>query len=112
MKVCYGQVYFPHINYTVDIRPFKPPPNEIGKALAWIQRKDKYGCTVYLPGHQSPGEVAHEFVHVLQYICSDRHITFEDEFEHMAYMMQHLMGRVFGYRWKPKKQRRRRRRKK
>jgi hypothetical protein len=102
VKVHYKKIYFPHINYTVDIRPFKRAPAVIEKALAWIERADKWGCTLYLPKNQSPGEVAHEMVHVLQYICADRHINFTDEFEHMAYIMQHLMGEVFGYRWKPR----------
>ena len=32
-------------------------------------------------------------------------MTFENEFEHMSYLMQYLMGRVLGYSWvaRPKK---------
>ena len=53
MKIKYGKVYLPHINYTVTIKRLKPPP----------------------------------------------------EVEHMAYLMQYLMGRVLDYSWvaRPKK---------
>ena len=43
--------------------------------------------------------VAHEFVHVLQNICKDRYMNFDDEIEHMAYIMQYLMGRAFNLEW-------------
>ena len=53
MKIKYGKIYLPHINYTVTIKRLKPPP----------------------------------------------------EVEHMAYLMQYLMGCMFGYEWigRPKK---------
>ena len=107
MKVHYGTIYLPHINYTVRIRPFQKPPDRIGKANAWIRHEDKWGCTVYFPKDQSPSEVSHELIHVLQYICVDRYMEFDGEFEHMAYTMQYLMGRVLGFGWvmrpKPKR---------
>lgn len=106
MHVRYGSVYFPHINYTVRLRRFKPPPDSIGTAMAWAQRDDKWGCTIYLPKVETPGDAAHEFIHALQWICQDREMLFEREFEHMAYMMQHLMGRVFGYEWVKKEKKR------
>lgn len=66
---------------------------------AWTQRNDKNGCTVYAPKGESPSGLAHELVHVLWYICHDRHMDFADEFEHMAYLMQYLMGQALGYEW-------------
>ena len=105
MKIKYGKIYLPHINYTVTIKRIKPPPDSIPLARAWVQRLDKWGCNIYLGEKDSPCTVAHELIHVLQYICMDRHMTFENEFEHMAYLMQYLMGCMFGYEWigRPKK---------
>lgn len=107
-NIHYGSVSLPHINYTVRIRRFKPAPDGIAGASAWTQHDDKWGCTVFLPKVETPGGAAHEFVHVLRFICIDRHMLFDDESEHMAYIMQYLMGRVFNYRWvkKPRKRRR------
>ena len=99
MKVYYGKIYLPHINYTVRIRPHKTPPASIRGAGAWVRSDDKFGCTIYLHKNETPSSVAHELVHVLRYICQERMMDFEHEEEHMAYIMQHLMGRVFGYKW-------------
>jgi hypothetical protein len=106
--VHYGSIYLPHINYTVRVQRFKPAPHSIAGAIAWTRRDDKLGCTVFLPKIETPGGVAHEFVHALRFICIDRHMLFDDESEHMAYIMQYLMGQVFNYSWvkRPRKRRR------
>ena len=44
-----------------------------------------------------PGDVAHELIHVLQFICADRNMDFVREQEHMAYIMHYLMGKVYGH---------------
>ena len=100
MKVHYGKIYLPHINYTVRIQPHKAAPARIAGAGAWICSDDKYGCTIYLRPNETPSGVAHELVHALRYICIERLMDFTAESEHMAYIMQHLMGQVFGYEWR------------
>jgi hypothetical protein len=99
MKVYYGSAYLPHIDYTVCFRPYKAPPDTIKNAKAWIRRDDRCGCTIYLPKDQTPSGLSHELIHALQYICIDRCMDFDREFEHMAYLMQYLMGKVFGFDW-------------
>ena len=96
-------VHLPHLNYTVRFRPFKEPPSGIVRAKAWVKRDDASSCTVYSPKNGSPPGLAHELVHVLWFICRDRHMDFADEFEHMAYIMQYLMGQALGYEWKAHK---------
>lgn len=100
MKTFVKTVYLPHLNYTVRFRRFKKPPDCIDRAVAWIRRDNASGCTVYLPEIATPASVAHELIHALQYICEDRHMDFNREFEHMAYLMQYLMGNAYGYKWK------------
>lgn len=91
-------IYLPHIHYTIRIRAYKTPPNEIGSALGWTDHNKSGTCTVYLPKRKpSPGDVAHELIHVLQYICVDRNMRFELEQEHFGYLMHYLMGQVLGY---------------
>lgn len=99
MKARACTVYLPHLNYTVVFRPFKKPPRKIENAKAWTRRDSSYKSTVYFSKSETPSQLAHEIVHVLHFICCDRHMQFEQEFEHMAYMMQYLMGRVLGYSW-------------
>ena len=38
---------------------------------------------------------AHEMVHVLQAICEARHMKFENEIEHMAYIMSYILEELF-----------------
>ena len=106
MKIHYGKVYLPHINYTVWFRPFKQPPRSIANARAWIQHEGPGLCSIYLLRNESPSSVAHEITHALAYICHDLHIQFEDEFEHMAYTMQYLLGFALGYEYVKSKPRR------
>lgn len=42
--------------------------------------------------------LAHEFVHVLQFICEEYAMDFVRERDHMAYTMQYLMDRSLGCR--------------
>lgn len=89
-------VQVPHLGYTVRFRPFKKPPPRLEKAKAWVKRDDRHSCTVYSPNGCTPSALAHELVHVLYFICQDRYMSFEEEFEHMAYLMQYLMGSAYG----------------
>lgn len=99
MKTTVCTAYIPHLNYTVRFRRFKKPPKSIERARAWAKRDDTNGCTVYFAKNENPCSVAHELVHVLYYICADRHMNFDYEMEHMAYLMQYLMGRALNYEW-------------
>ncbi len=93
-------IYLPHIHYTVKIREFKSPPKEISNAQAYTEHDKNGQCTVYLPkGKQEAGDVAHELIHILQFMCLDRNMRFELEQEHMGYMMHYLMGCVFNSRF-------------
>lgn len=99
MTVRRKDVYLPHIDYTVRFRPHRKPPASIAGAKAWTRRDDRHGCTVFLALKETPSGLAHELVHVLRHICIDRHMLFDDECEHMAYIMQYLMGQAVGLVW-------------
>lgn len=89
-------IYLPHLHYTVRLRHFSKAPEELNNALAWTKHDKNGVVTVYLPkGKQAYGDVAHELIHVLQFICLDRNIRFEFEHEHFGYLMHYLMGQVF-----------------
>lgn len=101
MRVHRVDVSLPHINYMVRIRPLsdvkRPRPG--ADYQAWTVRDNRRCSTVYLPQSCAPSLLAHEIVHVLRYIVLDRHMTFEHEFEHMAYIMQYVMGQALGFVW-------------
>ena len=95
-------LYLPHINYTVRVRDMKSLPKPHGSQTtvhACIIYEGKHGSTVYLPTKPAPPMVAHELTHVLFHICRERHMDFLSEEEHMAYIMQYLMGQILGYKW-------------
>lgn len=92
-------IELPHINYTVRIRAYGRPPRAFEGVEAWVERTSKWACTVHLKKDALASTVAHELVHVLQFICLDRHMDFILEQEHMAYIMQYLMMTIGGGRW-------------
>lgn len=93
------RIYLPHLNYTLKVKKFKVCA-EMPNALAWVEHTDSNTCTLYLDKKYTPGDLAHELVHVLQFIALDRNLRFELEQEHFGYMMQYFMGEILGYEWK------------
>lgn len=93
------KIYLPHIHYTVYVRRFKKHPS-LSHALAYTERLDNNSAVLHLPPRQTPGDLAHELIHVLRFICESRNMDFTLESEHMAYIMQYLMAQVLGYQWK------------
>lgn len=93
--------YLPHLGYTVRLRPFnrETAPSKAKDALAYVLHDNEDQCTMYLPRDATPSLIAHEIIHVLQFMCRDLNMTFETEMEHMAYVMQYLLGSILGYRW-------------
>jgi len=82
------------------VKEVKVPPDALPNARAWVESTGKNGCTLFLQkGKQQPGDVAHELVHVLQFLSIARNMDFQIEHEHFGYLMHWLMGEVLGYKW-------------
>jgi len=97
MKTKRKDIIIPHLGYTVKIRPFKNAPEEMPNALAFVKSETPHTCTLYLDfsKHMEAGDIAHELVHVLQFLCLHRNIDFVTETEHMGYLMGWMMGVIF-----------------
>lgn len=93
------KIYIPHLNYTITIKEAKNPPEELFNAVNWVESQGQYGCTMYLDKKPHPGDLSHELIHVLQFICLNRNMNFMTEHEHMGYLMHWLMGEILGYKW-------------
>lgn len=91
-------IQIPHLNYTVRVRPMKPMPDGAIPRGAWVHHVNDWNSIIYV-NKLTPGVVAHEVTHVLQHICSVRHIDFIHETEHMGYLSQYLVQRILGYSW-------------
>ena len=95
------KIYLPHLHYTIFVKVFTKKPPQLLHAKAYTEHTDSNTCTLFLEKkRESPGDVAHELIHVLQFICEDRDMIFTLEREHMAYLMHYLMGKILGYEWK------------
>lgn len=94
------KIYLPHIHYTVHVKQFQPH-KDLENALAYVQNNGPNNCTLFIDLKQKivPADLAHELVHVLQFICLARNINFTLEQEHMGYIMHYLMGRIMGDTW-------------
>ena len=99
MKTPPKEIYLPHINYTVRVRQFKKAPQQLPNARAYVESLDDHSCTLYIENKPHPCDLAHEVVHVLQFIALSRNMDFKLEQEHFGYMMQYIMGQVLGEKW-------------
>lgn len=93
------KIYIPHLGYTVEIKKFKDDPR-VPNAMAWSETLGPDKSAIYI--HQPIKRVdtpllAHELIHVLQWIAVARGIDFTQEQEHFAYLMQWVMNEVLGY---------------
>lgn len=104
MKVTPKKIYLPHLNYTLYVRHFKGHPDGTPNAKAYTERISDHSSAIYLSRGDTPCSVAHELIHVLQFLSGSKGIDFVREQEHFGYMMQYLMGQVLGYEWYTPKQ--------
>lgn len=90
------EIDIPHLNYKVGVmtrahKDMQKQPScervSKSKCILWIPKQYKNQVTV----------IAHEVIHALQFIASDRSIDMIAEQEHMGYLMQYIMARVLGY---------------
>ncbi len=96
------KIYLPHLDYTILTKSFKRHTG-VPNARAYARRIDASTVHLFLPKKNMPGDLAHEVVHVLQYICNDRDMDFVQEQEHMGYLMHYILGRLMCHEWVPKK---------
>lgn len=94
-------VEIPHLAYTINIKvDLKQFTGSQSTWRAFAQHDNSYSSTIYLrekPKLEKVFLVSHEVMHCLQWMCRDRNIDMEYESEHMAYLMQYVLGRAFGY---------------
>lgn len=91
------KVYIPHLNYTVHKKTFKTAPPELPFAKAYVRKVDKNTCFIYVSEKIDPPTLAHELIHVLQFIYEARSIDFIQEQESTGYLFGWLMGKMMGY---------------
>lgn len=90
------KIKIPHLGYTLLV---KEPQKEV-EFTAYVIRDNKSQSTLYI---QTPikskdmATLAHELVHVLQFIARDRNIDMVDEMEHMGYLMNYLFNEITGH---------------
>ena len=95
------KIVIPHIAYTVYVKDIDKNP--YGNSIAYAWKLDENSCELFFKKNLKPKDaptVAHELVHVLQYICEGRGIDFSSEREHMGYIMQYMMNEILGYDYK------------
>lgn len=90
-----------HLGYTVLVKP-RSKFKGFDYYVAVTQKNSPNQSTVYIDLPVKPKQyatLAHELVHVLQYICESRGIEFTQEQENTAYLMQYLLNEVTGYKY-------------
>lgn len=93
------KIYLPHIHYTIHIKNIKYF-REKHDLSALTQNIDRDTSIIWmnLPIKAiDHATLAHEIIHVLQYICNYRRIDFISESEHMGYLMQFVFNKATGF---------------
>lgn len=94
------KIIIPHLGYRINVKKFKPSPT-LENAIAWVHSINSNECDIYLQGtsKQYYATIAHEVVHILQFICLNRNIDFTLEHEHMGYLMQYILNEITDYKY-------------
>lgn len=92
-------IFIPHLKYKIKVKLI-PIPNKRPAGMesvgAYTTFYDDQNCTIFLPARSPVRVIAHEIVHVLREMCIDRNMDFIKESEHMAYIMQYILGKILG----------------
>lgn len=92
-------VDIPHLNYKVYYGiSSKEFTGRQEKSFAFAENTNKDVATIIFrkqPTTLDSATIAHEIVHVLQFICRRRNIIMEDETEHMGYLMQYIFNEIY-----------------
>ena len=93
----------PHLGYKViyGVNP-KEFTGRQEKSLMFAEDTNKNAGAIIFrktPTDLESGTVAHEVMHVLQFMCRRRNICMEDETEHMGYLMQYIFNEIYNRRY-------------
>jgi len=92
------KILIPHLDYFVYVKTAKiKQPGVPEWAEAWARADETESeCTLYLDTSKKiPVELlAHEIMHICQFIARRRNIVMNEELENMGYIMQYLMHRI------------------
>ena len=68
--------------------------------VAYVERDNKNQCTLFINRPVrliNTPTLAHEIVHILQYIAEARNMDMVQEQEHFGYLMNYIMNRVLEF---------------
>src|ERR1700743_2362595 len=96
-----NRISIPHLGYEIvfGINPKEFTDRQI-KSLAFTEDTNKNCAAIIFkkrPRELEHSLAAHEVMHALQYMCQRRNIKMEEELEHMGYLIQHILNRIYGY---------------
>lgn len=93
------EISIPHLGYKVlygvNLKEFV---DRQSKSHMFAENTNKSTATIVFrgtPNDLQSGAVAHEIMHVLQFMCRRRNIVMEDETEHMGYLMQYIFNEIY-----------------
>jgi len=101
-----GKIYIievPHLAYQIKygINTTDPYWMEDRHVKMFAENTNRHTASIFFkkqPKMENVFIVAHEVMHCLQYMCRNRNIDMARESEHMAYLMQYILGHIMGYR--------------
>ena len=92
-------IEIPHLNYKIvyGVNPKEFIKKQSGAVMFAEDTNKNTGAIIFRknPDNLDSAAVAHEIVHVLQFLCKRRNIEMEEETEHMGYLMQYIFNEIY-----------------
>lgn len=99
-------INLPHLTYQVYFYTGKDIPKNCSNegSIAWtVKGENSSAVCIREKIDAQPTLLAHEIMHVLQFLAHERNMDFLQEQEHFAYLMQFLLAEMLGVKLYSKK---------
>lgn len=100
-KVYMKKIYISHLHYKIEVNfNSKTYLKNIGREACAIHTPNKIQLLLKnKPKLKDFPTVAHEVMHVIQFISKDRGIDMTNEVEHCGYLMQFILNEILEYKY-------------
>lgn len=101
MLIQFKDIKIPHLGYTIKVRDIRKNPKK--NFVMYVEKLNSNTCQMNLKRKIADTDfptLAHETLHVLQYIADARNIDLTYEQENVGYLMQYILNQLLGFSYK------------
>lgn len=101
MKLVFRDIKIDHLGYVIKIKDIKKHPRK--NYVMYVERLNSNSCSLVTKRNITISDIptlAHEVVHILQYIAEARNIDLIYEQENTGYLTQFIFNKLLGFEYK------------